>query len=416
MIAMHTTTVRLVLLFSLSACCVRMAAAQSGRDDIPLLSPEEKDTVARQTQDLFKTTAPLVREAAKSTVWVYQGNRQAALGTVINDGGEVLTKWSEAVAGRGNLNVVTMDGTAHPATIHGVYEKEDLAVLKLDGNIHLPPIKWSTAEEPGLGRFLIAAAPGPDPTGFGVVSVAARDLRDTDQAFLGVMAEPSFSGPGAKVAKIEENSGAKRAGLRAGDIIISVGGRKVSGFLEMRNALTGRKPDETISLLYTRDGKESMAEVILGHRPELPKFFGDRLETMERMGGPINEIVRDGFSHVIQTDMALPPNKAGGPVADLQGNAVGLAIARAGRTRSFVIPAATIHALLKTPTSDPAVAEKSLAARLGDSRMKPFGGAMLPMELPQMDENTAGRIRSQLEQMQRMMQEMQEEMGRLEGR
>lgn len=416
MIDMNAKILRLALWFVLPTCGVQMSAAQSGKGDIPLWSPDEKATVERQTNEIFSTAEPLVRDVAKSTVWVYQGNRQAALGTVIGGGNEVLTKWSEAAAWRGGLTVVASDGSAHPASIRGVYEKEDLAVLKLDGQTHLPPVRWSSAEEPRVGYFLVAAEPSPKVAGFGVVSVAARNLRETDQAYLGVLADPAFEGPGARVARIEGNSGARQAGLQPGDIILALGGRKISGVLEMRNVLLGRLPNETVRILYARAGKEATAEVKLGHRPELPRFSGERMAVMERLGGDISR-VRDGFSHVIQTDMALPPEKMGGPVTDLKGNAVGLVIARADRTKSFVIPATMIGSLLQTPPTDPSVAARTVAQQRNPARIMPYQRReMQPMEIPQMDEATADRIRGQLGLMRRMMQQMQEEMESLEGR
>jgi serine protease Do len=377
--------------------------------DIPLRSREEKEEVDRQTEEIFKTASPLEQAAARSTVWVYQGNRQTALGTVIGDGNEVLTKWSETATAPGRLTVVTSDGSAHSATIRGVYEKEDLAVLKLEESTHLTPVKWSSAEEPRVGHLLVAALPAPDPAGFGVVSVAARNLRETDQAYLGVLADPTFEGAGARVGQIEPNSGAKRAGLQSGDVIVAIDGRKVSGVMEMRNALLGRMPDETVRIAYARGGREAIAEVMLGHRPQLQKFPNQRMEQMEVLGGKISQ-VRDGFSHVIQTDMALEPEKMGGPVTDLKGDAVGLVIARADRTKSFVIPAATIGSLLKTPPTDPSVAARNMASAM------PFRREIPQMDAPQMDDETAQRIRGQLGQMRQMMLRMQEEMEQLNGR
>lgn len=45
--------------------------------------------------------------------------------------------------------------------------------------------------------------------------------------------------------------------------------------------------------------------------------------------------------------MVLNPEECGGPVLDLQGQVVGITAARAGRIRSYVIPAETIVAMLQ---------------------------------------------------------------------
>jgi S1-C subfamily serine protease len=49
---------------------------------------------------------------------------------------------------------------------------------------------------------------------------------------------------------------------------------------------------------------------------------------------------------VIQTDLPLQATQCGGPVTDLDGNAVGLVIARSGRVETMVLPSETIRQLL----------------------------------------------------------------------
>jgi S1-C subfamily serine protease len=122
--------------------------------------------------------------------------------------------------------------------------------------------------------------------------------------------------------------------------------------LELRNALVGTKPGTSIPLVVRADKKEKTINVVLGNRPELPNYLGDRLSQMERMGGPISN-VRDSFTRVIQTDMRPKPNQIGGPVVDLQGRVIGITMARADRTRSFVMPAAAIEELLQKEAQDP---------------------------------------------------------------
>jgi hypothetical protein len=62
----------------------------------------------------------------------------------------------------------------------------------------LTPVRWF-AMKPRLGGFLAAPQPDGRPAAFGVVSVLERNLRETDQAFLGVIGDRDFEGPGVKV-------------------------------------------------------------------------------------------------------------------------------------------------------------------------------------------------------------------------
>jgi serine protease Do len=337
-----------------SLSLVLWQAVASAQDDLPLLRPEERQTVDAQTKEFYESLQPVLTRAAKSTVRIWADKQRLAYGTVIGDGHRILTKWSEVAPGSANLRVETAGGVALAAKVAGVYEDEDLVVLATDGE-SLIPVQWSL-ENPKLGAFLAASQPDGRAAAFGVVSVLERNLRDTDQAYLGVIGVMDFAGPGVKIREVASASAAAAAGLQPGNIILQVGERPISGLLELKNALVGVNPGSKVSLLVQTNNGEKKFTVVLGNRPQLPVFPGDRLRQMERMGGPISR-VRDSFTRVIQTDMRPQPDQIGGPVVDLSGRVVGITVARADRTRSFVMPAAAVASLLKKEPQDPAVAQ-----------------------------------------------------------
>ncbi len=177
------------------------------QDDIPLLRPEEREAVDAQTEEFNRSLTPALTTAAKSTVRVWgAGSKHLAYGTVIGDGRRFLTKWSEVSRSAANLRVEAPGGGVRSVKISGVYEDEDLAVLETSGPA-LTPVKWSK-ELPKLGGFLAASQPDGRPAAFGVVSVLERNLRDTDQAFLGVISAIGFTGPGVKIHEVAPDSGA----------------------------------------------------------------------------------------------------------------------------------------------------------------------------------------------------------------
>jgi hypothetical protein len=97
------------------------------------------------------------------------------------------------------------------------------------------------------------------------------------------------------------------------------------------------------------------------------------------------------------------PDQVGGPVADLKGRVIGITVARADRTRSFVMPAAAVEKLLQSEPSDPALArvrQPDQEAELPVRRMAAPGGGE--------------RLRQHLSEMQRLMDFMREEMENLE--
>lgn len=384
---------------------VFLSGSVLAQDDIPLLRPEERKAVDAQTEEFNQSLAPSLTDAAKSTVRVWSGKRRLAYGTVIGDGKRILTKWSEVAGTGGNLRVESSGGVVLPATISGVYEDEDLAVLETTGT-PLTPVKWSQAS-PSLGSFLAAPQPDGRPAAFGVVSVLERNLRDTDQAFLGVVGTPDFAGPGVKISEVAPNSGAAAAGLGAGDIILKVGERSISGLLELKNSLVGMSPGSTVTLAVRAGDVEKKFDVLLGNRPQLPNFPGDRLRQMERMGGAISR-VRDSFSRAIQTDMRPSPNQVGGPVVNLKGEVVGITMARADRTRSFVMPSAAVEELLKEPAGDPALAQVRQPEKAAGM---PVAGGIPQGQPPTGDPR---RMRRHLTEMERLMEHLREEMAELE--
>jgi hypothetical protein len=382
----------------------------SAQDDIPLLLPEERRAVDEQADEFNQAIQPALADVAKSTVRVWSGSRRLAYGTVIGDGTRILTKWSEIARARGELRVDAAGNDSRDVKLFGVYEDEDLVVLEIIGK-PLTPVKWSF-ETPKLGGFLAAPQPDGRLAAFGVVSVPSRNLRETDLAYLGVEGDPEFTGQGVKIKKVADGSGAQAAGLNSGNVILKVGERPISGLLELKNALTGVAPGEKISLLVDVGGSEKKINVLLGNRPKMPQYFGGRLEQMERMGGPISQ-VRDSFTQVIQTDMRPKPNQVGGPVADLKGRVVGITMARADRTRSFVMPASAVVELLKKEAGNPAIAQ----VRGPDEEAPlPTRGSPSPNMIPRgrPAPGNEERMRRHLSDMERLMEHMRSEIEALE--
>src|SRR6185295_17501933 len=94
-------------------------------------------------------------------------------------------------------------------------------------------------------------------------------------------------------------------------------------------------PGTTLELTIRRGEEEHVLSATLTHP------FGNflsRIAQQNHMGGSLS-LRRTGFPAVIQHDTVLSPEDCGGPVVDIDGAAVGLNIARAGRTESFALPA-----------------------------------------------------------------------------
>ncbi len=395
-------------------CLVSLAPAQL-EPEVPLMTPSERKAVDEQSTAFNKALEPMLKKAARSTVRIWGKDRQPLLlayGTVVGDGSQVLTKWSEIERFTESLQVQAGENRSFQAEVEGVYIDEDLALLKLvaGGSQSRPPLVPAEFQPVGLtiGRFLAAPQPSGAPGAFGVVSVLERNLRETDQAHLGIMADPEYKGQGVRIATVQAEYGAAEAGLRQGDVILKVEERSISGLQELRNVLSSKQPGDRVNLRLETAGKEKDVEVRLSNRPLQGQFAGNRLNQMESMGGRINR-VRSGFSRVVQSDMQIQSNRVGGPVVDLQGRVVGITLARADRTRTYVMSSAAVMGLLGERFDS--VAEAQVKSAKKEQLLATQQRELIPQARPR----DVKRMQRNLSDLERLAQRIDEEMQALEG-
>jgi putative serine protease PepD len=106
-----------------------------------------------------------------------------------------------------------------------------------------------------------------------IVRAVTADLeRDgrVRRAYLGVSTGVSRAGTGAVVRSVARGGPAERAGLRAGDVIVGIGGRRVSGSAEVSAAIFAARPGQTLRLEYRRRGHRRTVDVHLARRPAVP--------------------------------------------------------------------------------------------------------------------------------------------------
>lgn len=299
-------------------------------------NPGEYERGHDSVREAFRS---VVSAASKSTVGILVESKPAALGVVVGSDGYVLTKHSEL-----NKDVYCQlrDGQRLRAQIVGIHPGTDLAMLKIDMH-DLAVIQWAE-EDLAVGSFLATTGMDEAPLAIGVLSVVAREIAPPS-GILGILIgddEENQAGP--RVDQVMPDSGAEEAGLQVNDIILSVNGKEV----DTRPALIGTvqkyQPGQKIRLSIIRGGKSMVITATLGDRTAIEPG-GQRRSFQNALGGELSDR-RAGFPSVLQHDTVLAPEQCGGPLVDLDGNAVGINIARSGRVSSYALPVSVIKPLI----------------------------------------------------------------------
>src|SRR5207249_1942036 len=156
----------------------------------------------------------------------------------------------------------------------------DLAMLKVKAT-DLPAVAWSPSASAPVGNWVASAGPADEPVAVGVVSVAARTIpppqirgprpvASPDSGFMGVLFDDDFddNGSGAKLLSVSPDTPAEKAGLKDGDVIVSINGKPITTSIEMFAMIQTHKPGDVIQIVLHRDDAILEKSVTLGRRPD----------------------------------------------------------------------------------------------------------------------------------------------------
>ena len=77
---------------------------------------------------------------------------------------------------------------------------------------------------------------------------------------------------GVIIAAVLKNGPADKAGVKPGDILVSVEGQTISNMSEMFNLIAKLRPDSKTRIVVLREGKEFPLEIVVGKRPSKKKL------------------------------------------------------------------------------------------------------------------------------------------------
>jgi len=313
---------------------VQQGRSGSGREFQNLNDRGAHQRTHYQTLRAFRES---IGDTWKSTVQILVRNRQVALGAVVHPDGWIVSKSSEVPD---QFDVKLADGTKAVGAVRIRRSDMDLALIKIERD-GLLPIELKTNREVPIGGWLISTDIRPSALSIGVVGVANRNVRP-EKPVLGVRLEltPDRT-QGAMVASIVDGGGADRAGIEIGDIIQTVDGKSYSKRDDVLDKLRSLQAGQFVELGIVRDERPIK---ITAQMMDLANSLFDSTE-ME-VNGHISARAT-GFQNVIQHDTVLQPHQCGGPIVDVEGNVVGLNIARNGRVASLAFHSRSLEPTIR---------------------------------------------------------------------
>ncbi len=311
------------------------------RFELPSLRDRRISPLEREYRGMLHGLDSAVARAAASTVRFVDGQQtDLALGIVIDSDGLVITKASEVGDAERLRCVIPKRGTCD-AEVLKVDRANDVALVRVPA-AGLVPVEWSD-RQPRLGAFVLTPNEKGEVISLGTYSAVARSLRRFNQAFLGV--GPRTVGGGVMIDVVEPNSAAAKAGLKPGDIITHLGATPMKDVTDLVNTIRKHQPGDTLDIRFVREGSSQMVQAVLAGQ----NFSGDRAARFNMMArlGAIPNRRADGFPFAFQHDSPLLPEQSGGPITDLDGNVIGMNIARNNRAASYAIPAAHLKTVVQ---------------------------------------------------------------------
>jgi putative serine protease PepD len=123
----------------------------------------------------------------------------------------------------------------------------------------------------GITSQIQSEGGGNDGVGFAVPSNTAKQIASqliangkVEHAFLGVT--PANASGGVGISSVKQGSAADDAGLKVGDVVTEVDGKRLTDQSQLRAIISAHKPGDTLSLTIRRDGATKNVEATLGTR------------------------------------------------------------------------------------------------------------------------------------------------------
>jgi serine protease Do len=315
--------------FIITWLCACLASAQQN------LETNYRVTGAAVTS-AFESQREVIQD---SSAVIYSGRKEVAYGTVISPDGYLLTKASE-IEGIEKITVRVTSGIFDDAKVIAEDETWDVALIKIKAQ-GLIPVNYAPDSNLKRGTWVVVngvTSRNKRRVLAGIISAEAREILPEGGAILGIHLEEKKGK--ILIKKVIEGSGAEQAGLLPNDQITALGSEKLSDLEAFTEKMKTTKAGSKVNIRILRDAKEMELEVTSTAQNEL---FSDETRN-DQMSGIVSKR-RSGFQRVIQHDVFGSKSTMGGPVLNLDGQTIGMNIARANRAETFAIPVEELREL-----------------------------------------------------------------------
>ncbi len=314
--------------------------------NLPLMGqslPSERRLGGKLVEAAFENQRLVLQDSSAA---IYEGRRPIGYAVVMSEDGYLLTKSSELY----NFDAKTKKDT--PKEIMIIIGDQryssvqlvardvewDLALLKIDAS-DLKPIKWAKSSKVDQGSWVVAngsTSKRKRRVNVGIISAKSRKVDGQLPVIMGVGLLKAEGG--VKITGVSKDSGAEEAGLKKGDIIVKFEGIEVVDREDIIDVIRNKQPGDRVKVEFTRSGKKLEHEMELKDRKEVTGEYGRKPSSRnDQMSGDYSSR-RDSFPRVLQTDILHNYRQTGGPLILMNGEAIGIIIARANRAESFAIP------------------------------------------------------------------------------
>ena len=326
---------RAVVVAGIALVCAQISEAQgrrSSRARTPSVGPH-----SHNAEEVRKALRPLAERHRRSVVGVFCAGKRVAFGVVVDAKGQVVTKASE-LDGDVEAQLTGSQGRL-PAERLGSDDPNDVALLKVDAK-GLKVARFLVKNKTRIGSIVTTVGQDAMPLVYGVMSVPRHPRKP--RPLLGV--QISKVDEGIRLTRVTRGSAASDAGLKAGDVVTAIGGKRMVEDAEFRAAIVEHDYGEPMKLRVLRDGEE--LNLVARLKRDSDRHGPISSQERARLWGPLSD-VRLGFEEVIQHDSVMTPDQCGTPLVDLDGKVVGLNIARIGRFETVALTSKVVVAAVR---------------------------------------------------------------------